>query len=61
MTLYRATPCALLLVFGYNEKNAFGLLRFDTEAEDPSVTYEVVDIDGITQESFQVHRSELTD
>jgi alkaline phosphatase D len=48
-------------LFGYNEKNAFGLLRFDTEAEDPSVTYEVVDIDGITQESFQVHRSELTD
>lgn len=31
--------------FGYNQKQLFGLLIFDTTQEDPSVTYQIVSID----------------
>ena len=47
-------------LFGYNEKPSFGLLRFDTEADDPSVTYEVVDIDGDKQDTLRIEHSDLT-
>ena len=42
------------LVFGYNKKCSFGLLRFDTTKDDPEVTFEIVNIDG-----EQIHTSEL--
>jgi alkaline phosphatase D len=46
-------------LFGYNEKNSFGWLRFNTKAEDPEVTYRIVDIDGKLQHSFTVKLSQL--
>ncbi len=33
-------------LFGYNEKCSFGLLKFDTTADDPTVTYSIINIDG---------------
>ena len=33
-------------LFGYNEKQSFGLLTFDTTKPDPTVTYQIVNIDN---------------
>jgi len=49
------------LLFGYNEKNSFGLLHFDTAAEDPKLTWEIVNIDGESIWSFDLTLSRLTD
>ncbi len=46
-------------LFSYNETNSFGLVTFDTEADDPTVTYKVVTIDGKSPHSLTVHRSDL--
>jgi alkaline phosphatase D len=46
-------------LFGYNAKNAFGLLTFDTQAAEPSVTYQIVDVDGQTQGELRVDLSLL--
>lgn len=46
-------------LFGYNEKNSFGLLQFDTTKDDPTVTYRIVDINGKVQESFTLKHSML--
>ena len=47
-------------LFGYNEKNGFGLLHFNTEADDPSVTFEIVNINGVKQDSLRIQHSDLT-
>ncbi|MEF8797101.1 MAG: alkaline phosphatase D family protein [Salinivenus sp.] len=47
-------------LFGYNEKPSFGLLHFDTEADDPTVTYEVVNINGVKQDTLRIQHSDLT-
>jgi alkaline phosphatase D len=46
-------------LFGYNEKQSFGLLTFDT-ASDPAVTFQIVSIDGDVVGEMTVKRSELT-
>ncbi|WP_068130607.1 alkaline phosphatase D family protein [Roseimaritima ulvae] len=46
-------------IFSFNKPQSFGLVSFDTTAEDPQVTYEVVDIDGNKPHAITVHRSEL--
>lgn len=46
-------------LFSYNAKQSFGLVSFDTTAEDPTVTYDVITIDGETVRSLQVQRSRL--
>lgn len=46
-------------IFSYNDPQSFGLVTFDTAAEDPTVTYEVVNIDGEKPHSIIVKRSEL--
>ena len=46
-------------LFGFNETNSFGLLSFDTEADVPQVTYEIVDIDGFIRERITVNHSQL--
>ncbi|MFP4173857.1 MAG: alkaline phosphatase D family protein [Candidatus Hydrogenedentota bacterium] len=48
-------------IFGYNEKNAFALLDFDTTAEDPALTFEIVTIDDETIWDMELTLSELTD
>lgn len=47
------------MLFGHNAKNSFGLLRFDTTAEDPSVTCEFVCIDGEPLWTHTLRLSEL--
>jgi alkaline phosphatase D len=47
-------------LFGYNEKQSFGYLQFDTEAQDPTVTYRIVNIDGLIQETLTVRLSQLS-
>ncbi len=46
-------------LFGFNATNSFGLLNFDTEADDPEVTYQIVDINGYIRESLTVKSSQL--
>jgi len=47
------------LVWGYNDTCSFGLMAFDTTADDPQVTFRCIDIDGKERESFVLKRSEL--
>ena len=47
-------------LFGYNKKCSFGLLEIDTKAEDPVVTYKIVNIDGTVEDSLSVQHSKLT-
>ena len=46
-------------IFSYNKPQSFGLVTFDTTADDPQVTYEVVNIDGEKPHQITVKRSEL--
>ena len=47
-------------LFGYNEKQSFGLLSFDTTKPDPTVTYRIVTIDDEIKGELTLKRSELT-
>ena len=47
-------------IFSYNEKQSFGLVRFDTTAADPTVSYDVISIDNETVHSVTVKHAELT-
>ncbi len=47
-------------LFGYNEKNSFGLLEFNLEKNNPSVTYNIVSIEGEIIESIDVPLSSLS-
>ncbi len=48
------------LIWGYSKECSFGLMKFDTTAEDPQVTFEGVNIDGETVGEFVLKRSMLT-
>jgi alkaline phosphatase D len=54
--VHKLMPKAL---FGYNEKQSFGLLSFDTKNTDPTVTYKIVNIDNEIIHSFTLKRSQL--
>jgi len=47
-------------IFGYNEKQSFGLLSFDTTKADPTVTFEIVTIDNETIHSITIPLSEIS-
>jgi alkaline phosphatase D len=47
------------LVWGYSKTCSFGLIGFDTTADDPRITFEVVTIDGEHVLSHEVRRSGL--
>jgi len=47
------------LVWGYSKKCSFGLMKFDTTAADPQVTFEGLNIDGETVGEFVLKRSML--
>ncbi len=49
------------LLFGYNDKNSFGLLHFDTLASDPKLTFEIVNIDNESIWSHELTLSQLSD
>jgi len=48
-------------LFGYNAKNSYGQLVFDTTAPDPTVTYNIINIDDEMINSFTLKRSQMTD
>jgi alkaline phosphatase D len=47
-------------LFSYNKTQSFGLLDFDTAADDPTVTYRIVTIDGEEVHAFPLKKSQLT-
>jgi alkaline phosphatase D len=46
-------------IFSYNELQSFSLVTFDTTVDDPTVEYEVVNIDGEKPHAITVKRSQL--
>ncbi len=46
-------------LFGYNDKPSFGLLTFDTAGAAPSVTYQIVNIEGQTMHELEVALADL--
>ena len=47
-------------LFGYNKKCSFGLLEFDTMADDPKVVYRIQSIDNEEIHRLTIFRSELS-
>jgi alkaline phosphatase D len=47
-------------LFGYNEKQSFGLLTFDTTLPDPTVSYQIYSIDDELIETLKVSKSEIS-
>lgn len=47
-------------LFSYNEKPHFGRLRFDTTKADPTITYDIINIEGTVVHSTTLTRSQLT-
>ena len=47
-------------LFGYNEKQSFGLVTFNTTLTDPTVTYKIVSIDNEIKDTLTVKRSEIS-
>ncbi|NNC90018.1 MAG: alkaline phosphatase family protein [Akkermansiaceae bacterium] len=46
-------------LFGYNEKQSFGRVDFDLQADDPTVKYTIINIDGEAVHTLEVKRSEI--
>ncbi len=47
------------LVWGYNKTCSFGLMRFNTRASDPQVTFECISIDGDVLHQHELRASQL--
>lgn len=47
-------------IFGYNEKQSFGLLTFDTTLPDPTIAYQIYSIDDELIYTLEVKRSEIS-
>ena len=54
--VHRLVPGAL---FAYNEKQSFGLLTFDMTRQDPTVTFQIISIDGEAVGEITLRRSDL--
>ncbi|MDA1250515.1 MAG: alkaline phosphatase D family protein [Planctomycetota bacterium] len=48
------------LVWGYNKKCSFALMKFDTTVDDPVVQFEAITIDGEKVHSHELRLSEIT-
>ena len=55
--VHRLMPGAL---FGYNEKQSFGLLQFDTAKADPTVNFRILSIDNEVKGELVLKRSQLS-
>ncbi|MBA7561406.1 hypothetical protein ES708_03044 [subsurface metagenome] len=60
LTNQHVHPTMDAAIFSYNEKQSFGLVTFDFSADDPSVAYQVVNIDGDVVESLKLNLRQLT-
>ncbi len=47
-------------LFGYNEKQSFGYLTFNTTLPDPTVTYKILNIDNENKGNITVKKSEIS-
>jgi alkaline phosphatase D len=47
-------------LFGYNEKQSFGLLTFDSNKSDPSVTYQIINIENELIQTLTINKSEIS-
>jgi alkaline phosphatase D len=47
-------------LFSYNDTCHFGRLRIDTTKADPTITYDIISIDGEVVHSVTLRRSQLT-
>jgi alkaline phosphatase D len=47
-------------LFGYNKKQSFGVLTFDTTIPDPTVTYQIFSIDDELIQTIMVRKSQVT-
>jgi alkaline phosphatase D len=47
-------------IFGYNKKQSFGLLSFDTTIPDPTVTFQIISIDNEPIHSLTLKHSEIS-
>jgi alkaline phosphatase D len=47
-------------LFDYNDKCSFGMLSFDSKADDPQVKYQIVSIDGEIVHALTIKKSALT-
>lgn len=47
-------------LYSYNEKPHFGRLRFDTTQADPTITYDIINIEGTVVHSTTLTRGQLT-
>lgn len=48
------------MVWGYNKTCSFALMKFDTTADDPQVTFQCIDIEGDLKHSSVLKRSQLS-
>ncbi len=47
-------------LFSYHQKCSFGLLKFDTTADDPRIVYDIINIDKKLVNTFKLRKSQLT-
>ena len=59
LTNQHVHPIIKSSLFGYNEKQSFGRVDFDLKADDPTLKYTIINIDGKAVHSLQVKLSEL--
>jgi alkaline phosphatase D len=60
LTNQHSHPLIPEALFGYNEKNSFGLLDFDLGKSDPTINYQIVNIDNQVVYSLVICRSALS-
>ncbi|NND06879.1 MAG: alkaline phosphatase family protein [Saprospiraceae bacterium] len=61
LTNIHTHPVPAAAIFGYNDKPSFGLLSFDTQQIDPTVTYKIYSIDNEEIYGHTIYWSELSD
>ncbi|MEZ5303859.1 MAG: alkaline phosphatase D family protein [Verrucomicrobiales bacterium] len=59
LTNIHTHPVMKASLFGFNQACSFGRIDFDTAADDPAVTYRIIDIDGHEQGKLELKRSQL--
>jgi len=60
LTNQHSHPLIDSALFGYNAEPSFGKITFDTRIQDPTVTYEIHNIDNELIDSITLKKSQLT-
>jgi alkaline phosphatase D len=59
LTNQHVHPTMAKAQFSYNKKQSFGLIEFDTEAQNPKITMKVINIDGEVVHTLNLRYSDL--